>query len=164
MAKKNSSNYLAGVAWVAHRLPMLQSPAWRSRSVPLMRILERIEIEHLQHAGTANGNLLVSYGQLAEAGLSRKDITRSLKLGDALGLLRIIQPNNKFGGQIRNPQAYRLTYLPVGNTPPTDEWHSVNQVTADAALSRYKAGRQKAGTKRPRPSPPVSKNASPVPQ
>ena len=35
MSRRSKSSWLAGVAWVAHRLDLVQSPAWRLAPVPV---------------------------------------------------------------------------------------------------------------------------------
>ena len=116
---------------------MLDSPAWQARSVPLSRILERLEIEHMRHAGMNNGGLQVSSGQFVDCGVSRKDIRRSLQLGADLGLLEVKRPIKKTMGPLRTPNEYRLTYLPEGQRLPSDEWKRVDRKQSGAAQRRY---------------------------
>ena len=117
---------------------MLQSAAWRHRPIPLARILERLEVEHMRHAGTSNGRLYVSYGQFVECSVSRKVIASILSLGERLGLLEVIRPSGKYGGTIRNPHAYRLTYLPSNGKPPSDEWKAISEAEAGALVASYR--------------------------
>jgi hypothetical protein len=44
--------------WVKHRLEMLQSDAFKFLGKVEMKILARIEIEHMRHAGKTNGHLI----------------------------------------------------------------------------------------------------------
>jgi hypothetical protein len=114
-------------SFIPHRLEMLQSPPWRQVPKPLGRIIERIEIEHLRHGGKNNGELFVSYGQLVDAGVSRKSVLPALRLGEALGLIEVIRPEDA-RRDIRSPNGYRLTYVPAkGKKLPTDEWKSVSK-------------------------------------
>ena len=104
--------------------------------MPLMRILERLEIEHVRHAGQENGHLYVSYSQFVEAGLSRKAIKENLEIGELLGLLEVII-NDQWVGYIRQPNTYRLTYLPAkGRRAPTDEWLNVTSAQIQSIMSR----------------------------
>jgi len=113
-----------GGGWVAHRLSLLTSPAWQRRPRPLVKIMDRLEIEHLRHAGNENGNLCVSYDQFVAFGVSRKAIKPALELGEALGLLEIVRVEN-WEGSHRPPNLFRLCYLPAkGKKAPTDEWRS----------------------------------------
>src|SRR5215472_6540411 len=62
MAKRSSfhshrvSDIPAG-AWVPHSAELIASPAWRARSLHVVRLLDRIELEHCAHAGRENGYL-----------------------------------------------------------------------------------------------------------
>lgn len=133
-------------AWLGcflpHRLELYLSPAWKLRPTPLARILERLEVEHLRHGGQNNGELYVSFGQFVEAGVSRRNILHLLRLGDALGLLEVRQ-DEEHGGNIRAPNAYRLTYVPnKGKHVPTDEWKAVNKEAAEKAIRAYRQADQ----------------------
>lgn len=52
------------------RLEMLTAPAWAAVPVPLRRILERLEVEHLKHGGKDNGYLRVDYSQFVDCGVA----------------------------------------------------------------------------------------------
>ena len=84
---------------------MIQSPSWRSRPVPLANILERLEIEHMRHAGTANGQLYVSYNQFVQFGISKRAINAALHLGEQLGLLEVMRVTGRYGGTNSEPPA-----------------------------------------------------------
>jgi hypothetical protein len=147
------------------------------RPLALVRILERLEIEHMSYSSTYHV-LHVSYGQFVAHGVSRKTVRRALKLGEALGLLEIVQRFGIYGGELRPPNQYRLTYLSRNNQPPPDTWKRVTHQIAQHALDRYDSagrggisnpgGRTKAGTQFPARPAPVPKRAqkpiSPVPQ
>ena len=112
--------------FVGHRLEMLISAAWQEMPRPLARMIERLEIEHLRHGGFNNGQLYVSYGQFVQYGVSRRMIARTAALGEALGLIEVIRDPDRISGDLRAPNAYRLTFLPAaGKKAPTDEWRSV---------------------------------------
>lgn len=116
-----------GGGWIAHRLQLVMSPPWRLAPMPLRRVLERLEIEHMRHAGKENGHLVVSYDQFVKFGVSRKAIRGALELGERLGLLEVRQSNNWIG-DIRQPNEYRLTYVPEKDRKaPTDEWNGLTE-------------------------------------
>ena len=140
------------------RLELMVSPAWEARTIPLMRILERLAIEHMRHAGQRNGQLYVSYGQFVDAGVSRRAINPALALGEKLGLLKVIRPTGRIGGQLREPNAYHLTYLPSPDGRVTDEWKKVTQQSAKAAVARL----QQPGPNQKQP-PSHQKATAPVP-
>ena len=49
--------------WLTREL--LTSPAWRAMSPNAARLIDFLLVEHTNHAGTENGNLLATYDQLA---------------------------------------------------------------------------------------------------
>ncbi|MER9761591.1 hypothetical protein [Mesorhizobium sp. M0138] len=126
-------------SWVGHRLEMYLSPAWSDARVgPLRAMLERLEIEHLRHGGYSNGELLVSYTQFVEFGISRKSIKRTQQLAVDLGFIEVTYAEGD--GVIRPPNAYRLTYLPAkGKTNPTDEWKTVTKEKAKRLVEAFRA-------------------------
>lgn len=143
--------------WVPQRLELKVSPAWRHRPAPLMRLLERIEIEHLRHAGTENGNLIVTYDQFVEHRVSRRAIRPLLELAETLGLLEVRQ-SGEWVNDIRAPNCYRLTYLPEngGRRAPTDEWVNTTDDAARIAVARF----QKRLGKKPTPQYPNLQHTS----
>jgi len=116
--------------FVAHTAELLQSKAWRSRSIHLVRLLDRLELENIAHAGKENGYLRVTWGQLVEYGLGRRFISAAIHEGVQLGLLQITHQGRYRAGKT-DPSLYRLTYLaskfmpltgPPEYHPPTDDW------------------------------------------
>ncbi len=150
--------------WIPHRLKLLVSPAWRHRPIPLAKILERIEIEHMRHAGKENGHLIVSYDQLVEHGVSRRTIRGSIDLGVALGLLEVRQ-SGEWAGDVRTPNMYRLTYLPEKDRKaPTDEWEGIENAKALDLIGEYQSGLSKKQTPSAKTcTPPVPKPAVDTP-
>ena len=131
--------------WVAHRLEMRLSAAWKVVPAPLRRILDRLEEEHMRHGGACNGKLFVNYIQFVAAGVSRRNIAAVLCLGEALGLIEIVR-GSEVRGDIREPNQYRLTYLHKGQAAPTDEWKGVTPERAITAVARYRVA-DKPGSK-----------------
>lgn len=137
--------------WIAHRLVLVTSAAWRERPKPLANILDRLEIEHMRHAGKENGHLFVSYEQFVAAGVSRKVIRAAEEAGVALGLLRV-ELSETILGNIRGATRYGLTYVPEkGKRAPTDEWLDVTQEKADSIVAAFqRVAAQKRGPSYPR--------------
>jgi hypothetical protein len=136
-------------AFVPHRLEMLISPAWQQAPRPLRRLIERLEIEHLRHGGFNNGELYVSYNQFVAFGLSKKSIRPTLDLGQALGLIEVIQDVDVIPGDrksdLRPENKYRLTYVPAkGKQSPTDEWKAISADRAERLLNRFRQSEEKA--------------------
>lgn len=134
-------------SFIPHRLELLKSPAWRQAPRPLRRMLERLEIEHLRHGGFNNGELYVSVTQFVEAGISRRMVKATSDLGEQLGLMAVTRQESK--GDIRAPNAYALTYVPLkGKNTPTDEWKSITEERAKSLVRAFtNAGRRGAQAK-----------------
>jgi hypothetical protein len=124
-----------GEPWVWHTAELMASPAWRSRSITCVRLLNFLEIEHLNHAGHENGALMAPYDQLSKFGLSRCLISEAIDEAEFLGLLR-----SKRGGRwadTNQPSTYRLTYLSDRDlNPPTNEWKKRSQDQIDGWRAR----------------------------
>ena len=130
-------------SWVPHRLELLVSPSWDLAPVPLRRMLDRLEIEHLRHGGMNNGELFVSFRQFQDAGISRRKIASTVALGADLGLLERIRPDDH-KGDLRAPNAYRLTYVPAkGKAAPSDEWKKVTKERALSSVEDFHASERK---------------------
>ena len=151
--------------WIAHRLRLLMSPAWQHRPRPLCSILERIEIEHMRHAGKENGHLVVTYDQFVAYGVSRRVVVHAIACGVRLGLLEVRQ-THEMVRNIKAPNEYRLTYVPEKDRKaPTDEWAGVTALEAENAAAAFKsdqAGKSEARFPFLQPSSSLSCN-SPVP-
>ena len=107
--------------WVWLTRGLLNSPAWRARSINTVRLLDALLLDHMSHAGAENGNLKATYDQLVVYGLTRSQIRMAVDETRYLGLIRF-----KRGGRwagTNQPSTYRLTFLPDrdGN-PPTNDW------------------------------------------
>ena len=91
----------------------------------------------MRHGGKLNGELFVSHRQFTAAGISRRKITVTMTLGEELGLIEIVKPDDPIG-DLRAAHSYRLTYLPAkGATAPTDEWKKVKEERAKALVAAY---------------------------
>jgi hypothetical protein len=55
-------------SFVVHRREMRSSLAWLALPWAARRFIDRLELEHMGHAGTENGNLVCTYDNLAEMG------------------------------------------------------------------------------------------------
>ena len=113
---------------------MLESPAWRALTINGRRFLDRLQIDHLSHAGIENGNLKATYRQLAEYGLHQSEALEAIEVAIALGFVR------RTG--LRLPKVattYRLTWygriLDDGAVESsTNEWARLDQAGAAKAV------------------------------
>jgi hypothetical protein len=123
--------------FIPHRLELMLSPAWQMAPKPLRRVLERLEIEYLRHGAQNNGQLFVAFSQFTNSGVSKRSIRPTLDLGTALGLLEVARSETV--GDIRAPNAYRLTYVPAKSaSAPTDEWKLVTKDRAHSLVAQFK--------------------------
>jgi hypothetical protein len=149
-AGRRKTNAIAG-QFIAHRMAMLESAAWRTLSFTARRILDRIEIEHGRHGGVENGKLPVTYDDFAEFGIRRKAISSGLFELVALGFIEITQRGRMAAAQFHVSSKYRLTYIFTRQDgQPTDEWskftsdvEALAAVKAQARKMREKVARKK---------------------
>jgi hypothetical protein len=89
---------------------LIASPAMRVLSRAAHLSLLRIELELRQHAGHANGELIVTDLQFIEFGVHKESIAPALRELEALGIIRI---NHGRGGNAehRKPNRFLLNYL-----------------------------------------------------
>lgn len=66
---------------------LLYSYAWHSMGINERRLMEFLIIEHSNHAGVENGNLIATYDQLHEFGLNRAYVSQSTEEARRKGLI-----------------------------------------------------------------------------
>lgn len=123
---------------------MLESPAHRVLSLSALRVLDRILVEHANHGGKENGKLPVTYEHFVEFGMDRHAIAPAIRELVALGFIEITERGHPSAGEFRNPNKFRLTFLPTKFgyptklANPTHEWRKIKtmesaRVTAQTA-------------------------------
>jgi hypothetical protein len=126
LSTKRAGNSIAP-NFIAHSRVMRASPAWRALPDNARRVLDRLELEHMNHGGALNGKLPCTYSDFVLAGLRRASVARAIRQCVALGFLEITRRGGRSISDVRPPSLYRLTYV-VGrktSTPVTDEWRSI---------------------------------------
>lgn len=142
--KQHSKSKLEG-PFVAHTRELLASPVWGVLTLADRRVLDRLELEHMAHGGTENGNLKCTYSDFQQFGIRRASIAKALRRVEALGLIETIERGRIARGEFRFPAIYRVTYL-GGNIPATHEWKrfstmdDVQRVLAKMDLKNKKRG------------------------
>jgi hypothetical protein len=139
----------ANQPWGWFSFELLESAAMRSLSVNGRRVLDRIRLEHMAHAGLENGRLKVTWDDFVKFGVGRRFIAGALTEVIVAGIVAITQPGRKaWGRDPGDPTQYRLTYLPVAEPgdfrPPTNEWKSFNAAKATKARVPSGNGKDKA--------------------
>jgi hypothetical protein len=134
--------------WVPHRRSMLESPAWRMLPHLARQLLSRIELELMRHAGKDNGQLVATYDDLAKYALCQnpRAIAQAVRQAEALGFIIVTRGIGGIGAT-RQPNHFRLTYLPGQNGgPATDEWTEIqSEEDARARLAGVKKRRPQTG-------------------
>jgi hypothetical protein len=131
--------------YVSHRSEMYKSPAWRTiRSLVARQILDCLEIEHMRHAGKKNGGLICTYDQFVAYGIRRMSIAPGIRLLVSVGLLIITRQGRRVAGY-HIPTMYALTYLPIGDAPPTDEWRNYLPNTPHRNIADFDVAPKKNG-------------------
>jgi hypothetical protein len=127
---------------------LLESPAWGVLTLVDRKIIDRLCIEHMAHAGNENGNLKCTYSDFEEFGIRRPSIAGSIRRLDELGLIRIIERGRKTRAGFKFPSIYRLTFI-QGNIPATNEWKQIGdmktakQVAAKATVKTSRGSKRK---------------------
>lgn len=103
-------------SFVVHSLVMRQSAAWRALPDHARRVLDRLEQEHMLHAGAMNGRLYCTYRDFEAAGLPYKAIATAIRQCVALGFVEITHQGTPSISEVRNPSRYRLTYVYSGES------------------------------------------------
>lgn len=134
-----------GQPWAWVTLELLQSEAWRARSINCIRLIDFLICEHGHHRGLENGNLMATYDQLQKFGLSRDLIRAAVDEAKSLGLIRVVRGGR--WAQTNQPSKYTLTfYGKADGSPPTNDWKGVNVETA--LLSQRDARERQAAKER----------------
>src|SRR5436190_14169667 len=90
-ALRINSRQRIGDQFVAYRVTMLGSPAWRALSLVARRLLNRLEIEHCNHGGKENGRLVCTYDDFAAYGIRRRSIASGIAELVALGFIEVTE-------------------------------------------------------------------------
>jgi hypothetical protein len=112
---------------------MLKSPAFRALSITSRRILDRLCCEHIAHGGVENGRLKCTYAGFIAFGASREQIPAALRELEAFGWIRY-QRGGRWG-ETKEPNLYKLTWLPMEIVPATNDWKSITS----AMVKEYKS-------------------------
>jgi hypothetical protein len=97
--------------FIAHPRSMVTSPAMRVLSLSEVRILWRLEVEHMAHGGVDNGRLPCTYAHFEEWGVRRRFVAPALRALEALGFIETTRKGYRGAVGTRQPSRYRLTYV-----------------------------------------------------
>lgn len=113
--------------WITREI--MESPAWAALPLASRRVIDRLMLEHMAHAGTENGNLKVSYDQFAEFGVRRKTLPEAIRIAIELGFIDRVSEGVVAYGAARRPAAYGLAWLyRADRTPPMHRWKNIRTI------------------------------------
>lgn len=140
---------------------LLESNALAVLNGVARRCLDRLLLEHLDHAGKENGRLKVTYGDFEAFGIRRASIAAALRELVAAGLIEVVQKGRGGNREYRKPHIFRITFLPTPEAEPTDEWRRFERVMPRDIDSRRENEPGPIGAKsRPKIDPDRRENAS----
>jgi hypothetical protein len=131
-----------GEPWVWLTRELLSSDAWRSLSINGRRFIDALLIEHMAHAGRANGQLKATHRQLYQMGIGQHHATRAICEAEELGLVDCHR------GGMRVATTYTLTWLqPHDGAPASNRWRSYRNpdLASSRASKNQKSACQTAG-------------------
>ena len=145
--------------WCWQPRDLTTSPAWRARSINTVRLIDALLIDHMNHAGTENGNLLATFDQLVAWGASRSCLADAITEAEFLGLIRA-DHGGRWAGT-NEPSRYRLTWLYClhDDTPATNEWKHMTE----RGIKKWRERRRQHRTKKQNPSATSSTTVVPFP-
>src|SRR5215218_3524336 len=97
--------------FIAHSRELRVSPAWRALPDNARRVLDRLELEHMQHAGERNGTLVCTFDDFAKNGIRRRSVSLAIRQSEVLGFLETTRKGGLGKGKTHLPSQYRLTYV-----------------------------------------------------
>jgi hypothetical protein len=144
-----------GEPWIWLTREMLSSPAWRALTPAALKVVKRVMLEHMAHAFTANGNLVVTYSDFREYGVRNRTVRTAIAIAEALGWLDVtVRGKASFEDQ-RYPSRYALTWLPQPGSgkPASNRWRGIKtdqaaQAVVKDALTRREAERDERAARR----------------
>jgi hypothetical protein len=126
---KTIRRYKITAQWAWSPREALESPAYRALSLSGHRVLARIQLEHLEHAGKENGKLPVTFRDFNEYGVHWNAIAPGIREVRALGFIRITQEGWSGNGEWCRPNKFALTHLPTKDNPkPTEDWKRIETI------------------------------------
>lgn len=102
-----------GEPWVWLTRELLESDAWRTAPINTRRVVERVALEHMAHAGTMNGKLVCTYTDFAQYGVAKRYTPGAIADAGARGLVNKTQQGSAAPGIDRWPSQYALGWLPM---------------------------------------------------
>ncbi len=143
-----------GMPWVWFSRELVESEAWRAAPINTRRVVDRIALEHMAHAGTMNGNLVVTFNDFEKWGVWRQKISEAIKDAAARGLIVVTQKGKASAGTNRWPSRYALGWLPMHDgAAATNRWKSWTKEISPSVDSSTRDTKEKAALPVHKPTP-----------
>ena len=140
MARSKRRNAI-GENWISYSRSMLESPAMRVLSPTAIRVMHRLEIEHMHHGGAENGRLIVTHEQFIEWGISQNMVAPAIRELVALGFVEVTEKGCGGNQDEKRANRFRLTYVNTkSREQPTHEWRKIDTIKDAAMLVRGARG------------------------
>lgn len=111
-----------GEPWIWITQDMMASDAWRLMNINERKALDRILLEHMAHAGTENGNLIVTHADFIEHGVTPRYLAEALAGLEFLGFVKCTFRGGRWNGT-NQPSRYWLSFIPDWRlNHPTNRW------------------------------------------
>lgn len=157
VSKRTRDEFLSipkGLRWTWIGSPMIESPAYQALTLAARRILDRLLIEQIEHAGRENGRLKVSYTEFEKFGVDRHAIRGALDELMRLGFIACASPGRRsYGSDPGRIATYRLNFYGVVDSdeagPPTNDWERLSDVDVRAIQADLKQARALKKGRRP---------------
>jgi hypothetical protein len=129
MVRRLKRRSAIGEGWISYPLSMLENPAMRTLSLSAVRVMHRLEVEHMHHGGAENGNLIVTHNQFIEWGIAQNAIAPAIRELVALGFAEITEKGCGGNENHRRANRFRLTYVNMkSREQPTHEWRKIETI------------------------------------
>ncbi|MBW3097730.1 hypothetical protein [Pseudohoeflea coraliihabitans] len=113
-----------GESWIWLTFSFLDSVAFGALSRSAIMALMRLLLEHMAHAGTMNGRLVVTHRQFADYGIRQASVAGAIRELEYFGFIDV-ERGRAYRGQ-REPSIFRLTcYADHMGAPATNRWKAV---------------------------------------
>jgi hypothetical protein len=133
---KNKRRSKIGESWISYPYSMVASPAFQALSLGAIRVMHRVEMEHMEHGGAENGRLQVTYDQFEDYGVHRHAIGPAIRELEALGFIEITAKGCAGNENHRRANRFRLTYVNMkSREQPTHEWRGIATIEDAAGLA-----------------------------
>ncbi|MFP5481148.1 MAG: hypothetical protein ACLGIE_15895 [Alphaproteobacteria bacterium] len=142
-------------------LSLLESDALAVLSLAARRCLDRLLIEHMNHAGKENGRLKVTYEDFASFGVRRASIAAALRELEEVRIIEVVERGRGGNREYRKATVFRITFLRTPEAEATDEWRKFERALPRDIESRRENEPGPVGAKtRPKTAEGWRENAS----